>query len=197
VTRLAERELDAIGMIGPPRGGRRAEENVVGRRPRGGQEGVADSLRHPLCPDITFPAMGIWTVRLSPYAHRARGGRRTISQLAIAPNRKRVALAGVAAVEAAAEPSHALLARPARELRLVGLAEGVVADRVRGGERFAEILVRDLERRACRVTPDPCEAIRLELDAHRVLVRGLPRRFPPGGTDQVLNVVTDLVRNHV
>src|SRR5262245_61089369 len=96
-----------------------------------------------------------------------------VSKLAIALDRKRVALAGVAALEAAPEPSLALLARPVGETSLVGMAEGVIADRVRGGERFAEILVRDLERRARRVTPDTRKAIRLELDAHRVLVRGL------------------------
>jgi hypothetical protein len=32
-----------------------------------------------------------------------------------------------------------------RECPLVGMAEGVVADRVRGGERFAQIVIRDLE----------------------------------------------------
>jgi hypothetical protein len=50
---------------------------------------------------------------------------------------KRVALAGVAAVEPAAEPSLALFARAMRELPLIGMPEGVIADRMRGGERFA------------------------------------------------------------
>src|SRR5262245_4662867 len=119
------------------------------------------------------------------------------SKLATALNCKRVALAGIAALETAAEPSLALLARAVSELPLVGMAEGVVADRMRGGERFTQILVRDLEGRARRVTPDACKAIRLELDPHRILVRGLTSCFQPGGADQVLNVVTDLVCNHV
>src|SRR4030095_4654965 len=110
---------------------------------------------------------------------------------------KRVALAGIAAIETAAEPSLALFARAVRELPLVGMAEGVVANRVRRGERFAQILVRDLKRRARRVTPDTCKAIRLQLDAHRVLVRGLTPRFQSAGADQVLNVVTDLVCDHI
>jgi hypothetical protein len=88
-------------------------------------------------------------------------------------NRKRVALAGIAAVETAAEPSLALFARAVRELPLVGMTERVVADRMRGSEGFAQIVVRDLERRARRVTPDTGKAIRLQLDAYRVLVRGL------------------------
>jgi hypothetical protein len=74
-----------------------------------------------------------------------------VSKRAMALNLEGVALAGVTAIGAAAEPSVALLAHPVRELPLVGMAEGVVADRVRGGERFVEILVRDLERRARRV----------------------------------------------
>src|SRR4029453_8513460 len=93
-----------------------------------------------------------------------------------------------AAGETAAEPSHALFARTVRELPLVGMTEGIVADRVRGGESFAQIVVRDLERRTRRVTPDTCKAIRLQLDAHRVLVRRLAPRFQPGGAAQVLNV---------
>src|SRR5262245_51952580 len=110
---------------------------------------------------------------------------------------KCVALAGIAAVETAAEPSHTLLARTVCELPLVSVAESVIADRMRGGEGFAEILVRDLERRARRTTPDACQAIGLELDAHRDLVRCLTSRLQPGGPDQVLHVVTDLVRDYV
>src|SRR5262245_53401092 len=131
-------------------------------------------------------------------AKRRRGASiKEVSQLTIAPNRKRVALARVASLEAAAEPSLALFARPVRELPLIGMTEGVVTDSVRGSERFPEILVRDLERRARGVTPDTCEAIRLELDTHRLLVRGFTRRLQPGGANQVLNVVADFVRNHV
>src|SRR5262245_13319858 len=155
-------------------------------------------------------AVRVWAYELEKQ-HGLRGRRRAgasgtttmapamkeVSQLAIVPDGKRVTLASVAALEAAAEPSLTLLARPVRELPRVGMAEGVVADRVRGRERLAEILVRDLERRARRATPDACEAIRLELDAHRVLVRRLAPRFQAGGTDQVLNVVADLVCNHV
>src|SRR5262252_8277158 len=110
---------------------------------------------------------------------------------------KRVALPGIAALETAAEPSHTLLARTVRERPLVRVAEGVIADRVRGGEGFTEILVRDLERRARCATPDAGKAIGLELDTHRGLVRCLTCRRQPGGADQVLDVVTDLVCNHV
>jgi hypothetical protein len=112
-------------------------------------------------------------------------------------NCKRVALAGIAAVETAAEPSLALFARAVRETPLVGMAERVVADRVCGGERFAQIVVRDLERRPRRVTPDTGKAIRLQLDAHRVLVRSFAGRLQPAGANQVLNVVTDLVCDHI
>src|SRR5215472_7506712 len=110
---------------------------------------------------------------------------------------KRVALAGIATLETAAEPSFTLLARTVRERPLVRVAEGVIANRVRGGEGFAEILIRDLQRRARRATPNAREAIGLELDAHRGLVRRLASRLRPGGPDQVLNVVTDLVCDHV
>src|SRR5262245_28402487 len=111
---------------------------------------------------------------------RSRGHFRAVSQSAIVLNGKRVALAGIAALESATEPSLALLARAVRKRPLVGLAEGVVTDRVRGGERFAEVLVRDRERCARGVTPDTRKAIRLELDAHRVLVRRLTIQFQPG-----------------
>jgi hypothetical protein len=57
------------------------------------------------------------------------------SELAIVPHGERVALAGIAALEPATEPSLPLLARPVRELPLVGMAESVIADGVRGGER--------------------------------------------------------------
>src|SRR5262252_3964708 len=110
---------------------------------------------------------------------------------------KRVALPGIAALETAAEPSHTLLARTVRERPLVRVAERVIADRVRGGEGFAEILVRDLERCARCATPDAGEAIGLELDTHRDLVRCLTSRLQPAGPDQVLNVVTHLVCDHV
>src|SRR5215831_17262881 len=110
---------------------------------------------------------------------------------------KRVALAGIAAVEAAAEPAHTLLARTVCERPLVRVAEGVIADRVRGGEGFAQILVGDLERCARCATPDAGEAIGLELATHRGLVRCLTSRWQPGGPDQILNVVTDLVCDHV
>ena len=46
----------------------------------------------------------------------------------------------------------------------------VFADGMCGVERFVAILVRDLERRTRRTTPDSREAIGLKLDAHRVLV---------------------------
>ena len=92
------------------------------------------------------------------------------SKLLRALNRKRVALTGITAVEAAAEPSLPLFARAMGELPLVGMAEGVVADRMRGGERFPEILVRDLKRRLRGTTPDASKAVGLELHAHRRLV---------------------------
>src|SRR5262245_61682060 len=118
-------------------------------------------------------------------------------EFAIALDGKRVALAGIAALEPAVEPSLTLLARAVRKRPLVSVAERVIADRVRGVEGFAQILVRDLERRARRTAPDAGEAIGLELDAHRDLIRALTSRLQIGGADQVLNVVTDLVCDHV
>ena len=75
------------------------------------------------------------------------------SEFAIVAHGKRVALAGIAALEPAAEPSFPLFARAVGELPLIRMAEGVIADRVRGRERFSEILVRDLKRRLRRTTP--------------------------------------------
>ena len=92
------------------------------------------------------------------------------SEFAIVAHGKRVALAGIAALEPAAEPALPLLARAVRELPLIRMAEGVIPDRVRGGERFPQILVRDLERRSRRMTPDAGKAVGLELHAHRRLV---------------------------
>ena len=92
------------------------------------------------------------------------------SEFAIVLHGKRIALAGVAALETAAEPSFPLLAGAVRERPLIRMAEGVIADRVRGGERFPEILVRDLERRSRRTTPDASKAVGLELHTYRGLV---------------------------
>jgi hypothetical protein len=50
------------------------------------------------------------------------------------------------------------------------MTERIVADRVRGVQRFAQIRVIDRQRRRARVAPHAGEAIGLQLDAHRGLV---------------------------
>ena len=98
------------------------------------------------------------------------GARAAGSEFAIVLHGKGVTLAGIAVFETAAEPSFPLLARAMRELPLIGLAESVIADDMRGGERFSEILVRDLERGLRRTTPDASEAVCLELHAYGRLI---------------------------
>ena len=63
---------------------------------------------------------------------------------------------GVAAVEAAAEPAFALVARAVRVVALVGVTQRVVADGVRSGQGFRQIFVGDFERRPRGV--EPCVA---------------------------------------
>ena len=110
---------------------------------------------------------------------------------------ERVALACVAAVEATAEPAHALCARTMRVVVGVGVTERVIADGVGGVDGFFQVLVRNGEGVARRVTPNTREAVRLELDSHGVLILALAASRLSRCADQVLHVMPDLVRDDV
>lgn len=110
---------------------------------------------------------------------------------------KCVALARVAAIKATAEPGHALSTGAVCELIFVALAKRVVADLVRGIERFAQIRLVDRKRRARGMSPDASEAIGLQLNAHRRLVLALALNLNLRRADQILHVVTNFVRDDI
>ena len=110
---------------------------------------------------------------------------------------ERVALARVAAIEATAEPGHTLGAGAVRELALVALTKRIVANLVRGVQRFAEVRFVNRQIGARRVAPYAGKAIGLQFDAHRRLVLALALNLDLGRADQILHMVTDFVRDHI
>src|SRR5207302_2005194 len=120
---------------------------------------------------------------------------------------KRVARIQRAGVEAALEPARAIRRRPVREaLRRDAasrhLLQAVVADGRRGAEAFIGVAgVEHLLSRGA-VAPHAGEAVGLQLEAdrERIALRRIAALLAGdllADAEQVLHVVSDLVRNHV
>src|SRR5215211_4393515 len=117
-----------------------------------------------------------------------------------------VAVVGLAALEASAEPATALLRRAVRpplriDLALRGLLDAVVADGGGRVERLVDVLLRDaLEQAGLHGVrlPDPCVAVGLELGPYRRALRpGRALAHSIERAEQVLHVVPVFVSDDV
>src|SRR5581483_11254868 len=122
---------------------------------------------------------------------------------------ERVARGRVAALHAPAEPLHALRGRSVGEFVGRDMASGhllqtIVADGSSGVQRFVHITGIQFHAAVrgsaglCRiVSPHARVAIGLQLHPHGPRVRIAIERFPIDHSGKVLDVVPDLVRNHI